>query len=199
MTSSMRRIVLARGTSSMLALALLLGGCGGGEDAAAGRAAPANAAPDTQVAAAERTAQGEAVELRSAPGPSQRRKARSRDWKGVTALVAARDGDVIGAADDKGRVRLGRRLGRRGATRRVVFAAAAAAHQHGQRQHRRSPPGNDDAPHRSDHGAPLMSFSAQASECTELQAFVAVAECQMQVSLCAAAFQSLVPDAGPRA
>jgi len=106
MIRSMRRIVIARGASSMLALTLLLGGCGGGEEDATGRAAPAQAAPEVQAAAADRAAQAEAVDLRSAPGPSKRRKARSRDWNGVTALVAARGGDVIGAADNKGRVRV---------------------------------------------------------------------------------------------
>jgi hypothetical protein len=96
----MRRIVFARGARSMLTLTLLLGGCGGGEEDPTGRAAPAQAVPDIHAVAKDRPAQAEAVDVRSAPGPSKRRKARSRDWNGVTSLVAARSGDVIGAADN---------------------------------------------------------------------------------------------------
>ena len=48
MTRMMRRAVFARGTaSSLIAIALLVGGCGGGEDAA-NPAAPSAAAPEAQ-------------------------------------------------------------------------------------------------------------------------------------------------------
>ena len=118
MTSSLRRFVSDRGTVSSRALARVIGigGCGGGDEDAASRGAPGAASPATQAhaqaqgaipsASEERVAQAAATDVRATPAPTKRRKARSRDWKGVTALVAARGGDVIGTADDQGRVRV---------------------------------------------------------------------------------------------
>jgi WD40 repeat protein len=81
-----RRDFLASAMGS--SVALLLGACGGGSD--------------ENSASAQGTADARANGAKGKP----RRRARSYDRTGVTAIVASRDGSAIGVANSDGRVRL---------------------------------------------------------------------------------------------